>query len=71
MCDGLPRIRQHFTPVVPAQPLGLVAYLTHADDLIVTYTVKMVHNSFFLKILVLDSNSFSIKMTTELGEVVF
>lgn len=50
VCDGLPRIRQHFTPVVSAQPLGFVAYLTHADDLIVTYTVKMAHNSFFLKL---------------------
>lgn len=50
VCDGLPRIRQHFTPVVSAQPLGFVAYLTHADGLIVTYTVKMAHNSFFLKL---------------------
>lgn len=49
VCNGLARIRQHLTPVVSAQPLGFVAYLTHADDLIVTYTVKMVHNSFFLK----------------------
>lgn len=49
VCDGLPRIRQHFAPVVSAKPLSFVAYLTHADDLIVTYTVKMAHNSFFLK----------------------
>lgn len=40
VCDGLAWIRQHFTPVVSAQPLSFVAYLTHADDLIVTYTVK-------------------------------
>lgn len=49
VCDGLPRIRQHFTPMVSAQPLSFVAYLTHADDLIMTYTVKMAHNNFFLK----------------------
>lgn len=49
VCNGLPRIRQHLTPVVSAQPLGFVAYLTHADDLIMTYTVKTAHNNFFLK----------------------
>jgi hypothetical protein len=49
VCDGLPRIWQHLTPVVSAQPLSLVSYLAHANDLIVTYTVKMGHNSFFLK----------------------
>lgn len=50
VCDGLAWVRQHLTPVVSAQPLGVVAYLTYADDLIVTYTVKTVHNSFFLKL---------------------
>lgn len=49
VCNGLPRIRQHLTPVLSAQPLSFIAYLTHADDLIMTYTVKMGHNSFFLK----------------------
>lgn len=49
VCNGLPRIRQHLTPVVSAQPFSFIPYLTHADDLIVTYTVKMAHNSFFLK----------------------
>lgn len=47
--DGLPRVREHFVPVVATETLRIVAYLTDSNDLIVTYTVKMVHNIFFLK----------------------
>lgn len=40
VCDGFAWVSQHFIPVFSSQTLSIITYSTHADDLIVTYTVK-------------------------------
>lgn len=38
MGDGLPWVRQHLVPVVPAQALGVDAHPTDSDDLVVAHS---------------------------------
>lgn len=40
VCDGFAWVSQHFIPVFSSQTLSIITYSTHANDLIVTYTVK-------------------------------
>lgn len=40
MCDGFSWVCQHFIPVFSAQTLSIIPYSAHANDLIVTNTVK-------------------------------
>lgn len=38
MCNGLPWVRQHLVPVVPAQAFGIDPHTTHSYDLIVAHS---------------------------------
>lgn len=44
VCDGLPRIRQHFVPVVSSKAHGIRTGSTHTDYLIMSNPVKSLQN---------------------------